>query len=625
MARERTSAGPACGRGATDFARDRCQSTYAVRMLTLLQSALLLFFLSCTLRSTCSLPDADIRRAFPKAVWAYRCTACSDVFLRPSNGLRAWKYRAFPELVEVLLACVRALPAIPCKSLRATEDFGIPHGTCDRCYCRSKRARLRKAPAETNVVDGPVPPSATPTLVAPILCEKFRGHSSAASGSAPVGGSSLASSVATTHVSAGPSLSHLAARVCTWTRERAEALNKADFERHCVVRLSEQLQAAQSAIASARAPPPHSPSCSKFLALLRSGAVWNDRDGPTLQQIAAAILLHDRPPEFRVKRANGRESVYVKRMSPLKARGKRSQRNRRSAIGSSLLAKVSRSQEDADVASNAQSVAMGAVASCRATVAQRRRSKAAQPLPLTPEQQLRLIETYGVSLTAFNGIRRVLGGSRAGLASQPVLRAARARLADLPAKRVTVTRTGAHLVNLNEAVAEKLTALSASNGLVERLIRGADLVPIPQTEAYSPPSVGSGSCPLAASSPPNEKDVHLALGLDKGGSPSSVKVVLVLEHKKHPHRLSNTILVAVYPAEKDSYDEASEMQKEHLQQVRDLVREGVVVNGERRAVRLFLSCDYEALCTFHGHKGESGTMSCLMCYTTKTACASHAD
>jgi len=306
-------------------------------------------------------------------------------------------------------------------------------------------------------------------------------------------------------------------------------------------------------------------------------------------------------------------------MSPLKARVKRSQRYHRSAIGSSLLAKVVVSQEDADVASHVQSVALGAVASGRATVAQRRRSKAAQPLPLTPEQQLGLIETNGVSLTAFYSIGRGMGGSRAALASQPVLRAARSRFADLPEKRVTVASTGAHLVNLKEAVAEKLIALSASNGFVERLIRGADCVLILQTDAYSPPSVGSGSCPLAASPPPTLKDVHLALGLDKGGSPGSVKVVLVLANQKHPHWLSNTILVAVCAAEKDSYDEVSKMLKEHLQHVRDLVRDGVVVNGERRSVRLFSSGDYEALWSFHGHKGGSATMPCLMCYSPNTA------
>jgi len=149
-------------------------------------------------------------------------------------------------------------------------------------------------------------------------------------------------------------------------------------------------------------------------------------------------------------------------MSPLKPRVKRSQRYRRSAIGSRLLDKVVGSQEDADVACHALSVALGGVASGRANVAQRRGSKAAQPLPLTPEQQLGHIETSKLSLPALNGIRRGLCGSRAGLEGQPVLRAARARLAALPAKRVSVTSTWDHLVNLQEAVAEKLNALSAS-------------------------------------------------------------------------------------------------------------------------------------------------------------------
>ena len=129
------------------------------------------------------------------------------------------------------------------------------------------------------MVDGPAPPSATQTLVDPISCENWRGHSSAAPDSAPVGGASLASSMATSHILSGPGLSHLAARVRTLTRERKEALNQSDIERRCVVRLNKQLQAAQSAIASARAPPPHSPSCSEILALLRSGAFWNNLDG----------------------------------------------------------------------------------------------------------------------------------------------------------------------------------------------------------------------------------------------------------------------------------------------------------------------------------------------------------
>ena len=54
------------------------------------------------------------------------------------------------------------------------------------------------------------------------------------------------------------------------------------------------------------------------------------------------------------------------------------------------------------------------------------------------------------------------------------------------------------------------------------------------------------------------------------------------------------------------------------------MREGVVVDGVRRAVRLFLSGDYEALCTMHGHNGPSATMPCLNCLSTRSPSAANA-
>jgi len=80
--------------------------------------------------------------------------------------------------------------------------------------------------------------------------------------------------------------------------------------------------------------------------------------------------------------------------------------------------------------------------------------------------------------------------------------------------------------------------------------------------------------------------------VDKGGSPSSVKIVLGAIKQHLPQKLGNTILVAVCPATKDKYEEVSQMLGTHLEQDRQLVREGVVVDGVRRAVRLFLSGDY---------------------------------
>jgi len=55
------------------------------------------------------------------------------------------------------------------------------------------------------------------------------------------------------------------------------------------------------------------------------------------------------------------------------------------------------------------------------------------------------------------------------------------------------------------------------------------------------------------------------------------------------------------------------MLSEHLDQIAQLVREGVVVGCVRQAVRLLMSGDYEALCTVHGHKGPNETMLCSMC------------
>jgi len=62
----------------------------------------------------------------------------------------------------------------------------------------------------------------------------------------------------------------------------------------------------------------------------------------------------------------------------------------------------------------------------------------------------------------------------------------------------------------------------------------------------------------------------------------------------------------------------------HLEQVRQLVHAGVVVDGVRPAVRLFLSGDYEALCMMHGHKGPSATMPCLNCLSKRSPSVANA-
>jgi len=53
-------------------------------------------------------------------------------------------------------------------------------------------------------------------------------------------------------------------------------------------------------------------------------------------------------------------------------------------------------------------------------------------------------------------------------------------------------------------------------------------------------------------------------------------------------------------------------------QVTALLAGGILVDGERRAVRLFLTADYAALCTVLEHKGPSAAMPCLMCLSTQS-------
>jgi len=119
------------------------------------------------------------------------------------------------------------------------------------------------------------------------------------------------------------------------------------------------------------------------------------------------------------------------------------------------------------------------------------------------------------------------------------------------------------------------------------------------------------------------KDVHLTLGLDKWGSPASAKIVVGLINQAHPNNPNNTVLAAVCPCEKDNYDDLNEMLKPLAPQVKALLERGRMLNEERRAVRLFPTGDYDALCTILKHKGASATMPCLLCLSIRSPSVGH--
>ena len=112
--------------------------------------------------------------------------------------------------------------------------------------------------------------------------------------------------------------------------------------------------------------------------------------------------------------------MYVRQPVSRKAVLKPSQQYARLATGVRLLSNSMGADASAGVAGGAVTITVAA-ASCPGS-----RRLGVQPASsLTPEQQLGLIAVNGVSLTAFNGIRRGVGVSRVGLASVPVFRASR--------------------------------------------------------------------------------------------------------------------------------------------------------------------------------------------------------
>ena len=593
-----------------------------------------------------SVSTADLLTAFTGEVWAYRCTACAQTFRRPGKGLVGWRGKALSIVDDGLYAAISTLDEVLCNSKAGVDSLGMPLGMCDRCYCKTKRARRQGGRIETGMNGKALPPPHHRSLMA-----------SSASGMGVQAGPHTSRAAETT-VTAPPRFVHIAPRprtacrdsehsfdgsmfgagpprvcdACLSVKERIaqlgrdvdEARRLAVLERRRTAELHTRLMTALAVPSPVTTTPtvpetcPVPPSCTIFLEELRCGAYWNDRDEPVLQVIAATISLRSSPPEIRFEWENGVERVYKRHVTHNKTVVSRSQRYKRLATRLQLFTDSVGAEAHAAVAGGKVSVSV-APFHC---LESRRRSEP-QPISRKPEQQLRLIAACRVSLTAYNGIRRGIRAFGDGLASLPVLRAARIRLFGLPAERVTITSSGAHFSSLKGAVQEKLDALWASNRFTEGLLRDEDLKTIPQTLSYEVPA--EADCGTEAASPAaNVKDIHLTLGVDKRGTPSSVKIVAGLANQSRPHKLNNTILVGECPAEKDKYEEVSGMLGEHLGQVAELVHEGVVVGGVRRAVRWMPSGDYEALSTVHGHRGPSETMPCLMWYCTKAPSVTHA-
>jgi len=185
-------------------------------------------------------------------------------------------------------------------------------------------------------------------------------------------------------------------------------------------------------------------------------------------------------------------------------------------------------------------------------------------------------------------LRQAWGGKDSGLVSTQLLRSELRELRADEARAAVATETGARLVSIRAAL-ECLLAEIENTGLwVDRLVRDAAGRPSPQTEDYTPQTEPG---PYTQHSD-KTRDVHVCIGLDKGGTRSSCKLVITVANQRQPQRREYSILMATYPSTKDGHAELCEMVGPWAADLDELLASGVNVNGRRRAVRVLLNGDF---------------------------------
>jgi len=305
-----------------------------------------------------------------------------------------------------------------------------------------------------------------------------------------------------------------------------------------------------------------------------------------------------------VRQKNGQSRVYEWKTSPRKQVVKKSQQNKRRAAARRQL--VAACMIDV----NRESYQRGGAAESGAAAG------------LSVKEQVGLVFELGLSWFCFSQLRRALGGVKSGLASRYVLRSTKRELATAPSKQVLVTSTGAPIANLALAVQERVTALHDADQFVERFVYGIDHEPLRAADAVVPYGFDPGA--WGGRPPPTVPDVHVRICLDKGGDPSSEKIVVSTVNQERPNNPSSTILAAVCPCNKDNYGEVSSMMATHSPRTDELLSRGLDVHGERRPVRLLLSGDYESQTKVVGHKDPNATTPCICFKSTKAPSITHA-
>lgn len=106
------------------------------------------------------------------------------------------------------------------------------------------------------------------------------------------------------------------------------------------------------------------------------------------------------------------------------------------------------------------------------------------------------------------------------------------------AMEVSILDTGAHLSHLSFVVERRLSDLWTAGLIIERTSRDLHGVAIPQTRDYEGPSNGRLRYPDFYP-PPDMQDVHISIGLDRGGYSPCVEHVLCFMNQDMPNKLGN--------------------------------------------------------------------------------------
>lgn len=228
---------------------------------------------------------------------------------------------------------------------------------------------------------------------------------------------------------------------------------------------------------------------------------------------------------------------------------------------------------------------------------------------LSARQQELFLPTHQLSGVKWSALRKALRGQASGLASREVLHGELRALAQERGRQVRTDARGAHLVGMRDASEYLLVELVTAGLFRERLARGSNGEATPHTAVhYLVPEL---PYQLHADS---VADVHLCLGLHKGGRAMSMAMlVMTTPNQVHPIARSNSILMSILPCTTDVNADLHAMIGPWMADIRDLLRAGVTVNGSLRAVRLCLNGDLEFVSNVLGRKGASARLPCVWC------------